>query len=90
MSKKEVKAGQVYELAKSGPIESQKEPNIWACRRVEDFPPGTIEKFKGAGFAICAGCHAPIVFNTARKVDAEKVCMQCVGITPDPYPEGES
>lgn len=85
--KREVEAGKLYALGEDGPIEVEgKEPTVWACRRVEDFPEGAIEKLPTAGFAICSGCHAPIVFNAARDVDAEKVCMQCMGITPGPYP----
>ena len=74
-------------MKESGQItESTKKPNLWVCRRVADFPDGAIAKFVGVGFSNCPGCGAPIVFNTARKVDAGKVCMQCAGIEPLPYP----
>lgn len=81
----EVKAGQVYEVDHGKLVESTREPTLWICRRVEDFPPGAIAGLAGIGFAICPKCHAPIAFNTARKVDAEKVCMQCAGIEPMPW-----
>lgn len=88
---REVLPGKVYVLTKDGPVEAEgKAPGVWACRRVEDFPEGAIEALaaKGGnpGFAICEECHAPIVFNAARTETAPKVCMQCMGITPDPYP----
>lgn len=85
----DVKAGHRYELTKAGLVEvpgDERPPHFWICRRVADYPPGVIEKLPGAGIAECLECGASIVFNTARKLDAKKACMQCTGMQPSPYP----
>lgn len=57
-------------------------PDVWVCRRVADYAPGTIPA--DASVANCEHCAAPLVFNPARTFTAPKHCMQCEGIEPLP------
>jgi len=61
-------------------------PDVWICRRLEDFPGGSIPSGGAAG--TCTKCGAVIVFNPLRvptvPSSTPKVCMQCESIQPDP------
>lgn len=57
-------------------------PDVWACRRVDDFPAGKLPA--AAAHDACALCRAPIVYNPARTEKAPRICMQCAGIEPGP------
>jgi hypothetical protein len=62
--------------------EPPREPDIWVCRRVADYPGQRVPA--GGTVAPCTKCRASIVFNPAREVNAPKVCMQCARIRPLP------
>ena len=79
-----VKAGRFYAVLGNGHhVEvPEHKPDVWACRRLADFPDGTLPD--SAGVASCTRCSAQIAFNAAREVDAPKVCLQCAGYEPEP------
>jgi hypothetical protein len=60
------------------------EPDLWICRRVIDYPPPGPPR--EAASDLCTTCGAAIAYNPARQVIAPKVCMQCAGIQPLPFP----
>ena len=60
-------------------------PDAWVCRRVGDYPRGMVPE--GSRVDNCSRCGERIVFNPARSVEAPKVCMQCHGIRPLPFPD---
>jgi hypothetical protein len=58
---------------------------ITVCRRAVDFAPTPIPP--GALFATCTECYAVVVYSPASPHQTlPKVCMQCVGIEPLPFP----
>lgn len=87
MTSKDVTPGKFYD-AEGNEVAPTESPDVWICRRVEDYPPGWVEKrYEVIGTALCALCDMPIVYNPARKFDAVKTCMQCSGIEPLPIVE---
>jgi len=74
-------AGRMHMLGPTAPA-GYGEPDAWVCRRLADFPRGELPA--GGAVAECSKCAAVIVFNPARQVTAEKVCMQCASIVPLP------
>lgn len=84
--------GRFYERGRDGAYRevgprADRAPEVWVCRRVADFPPGTIPPHGAEAF--CARCGAAIVYNPATReptmpAHTPKVCMQCAGITPLP------
>lgn len=59
-------------------------PDVWICRRVRDYPDARPPS--AAAIDRCTKCGESIAYNPARVVDAPRVCMQCAGITPEPFP----
>ena len=61
-------------------------PDVWICRRVDDFPGQRAPE--GAALAVCETCGAGIAFNPARLAEVPpetpRVCMQCAGLEPLP------
>jgi hypothetical protein len=70
-------------LHDDGPTSTTR-PDVWICRRVADYPDARPPS--AAAIDRCTDCDAPIAYNPARVVDAPRVCMQCAGITPEPFP----
>ena len=58
-------------------------PDVLICRRLVDFPGGTVPA--GGAIGQCTDCGRPIVFIAARVVAAPTICMQCAGIEPLPF-----
>jgi len=83
-----ITAGKYYGAARDGTLveleQPPREPDVWICRRVQDFPGGRPPA--GAATAACCECGELIAYNPARAVAAPKSCMQCNGIEPDPIP----
>lgn len=79
-------SGRLYERRWDGSLHevSEGEPDVVICRRVVDFPGGTIPA--GGSVTTCRRCEARIVFNPANPVAAStpKICMQCAQIEPLP------
>jgi hypothetical protein len=71
------------------PIAPVPAPDLWICRRLEDFPDGQAPA--GAGVGACAECRAPIAFTAyggaRRQVypRARRLCFQCAGFEPLPF-----
>lgn len=74
-----IEAGRFYQDGREVPAQT---PDVWVCRRLEDFPDAVPPI--GARVCDCSECGKRIAYNPARKVRAPKVCMQCAGITPEP------
>lgn len=86
------KAGTFYEhdavtgrLRERGPaLRPGEKPDVWICRRLMDYPGRRPPD--GAAVEHCTLCDRYICFNPMRHVDAPKICMQCAGIEPLPFP----
>ncbi len=79
-------AGKYYGTRRDGSLveidHPGREPDVWVCRRLADFPGGAPPK--NCATASCCLCGAVVVYNPAKKVQAPKSCMQCNAIKPDP------
>lgn len=95
MKRRVTKAGVYYEQSATGELRERgpllkhgERAGVWVCRRVADFPGG--KPPNGGATTICASCWASVVFDPARQGqvagDPPKVCMQCAGIEPAPFP----
>lgn len=81
-----IQPGQVLDLIKgeARPLRSDDVVEAHICRRLEDFPRERIPP--AAVSAECTVCYETVLFNPAAPVCAPKVCMQCAGIAPAPFP----
>lgn len=81
-----VKAGTLVDM-ETGEVSEGKigdKVDAWVCRREEDFPPGRIPRDAGSGE--CSRCQARVVYNPSKPMCGPKVCFQCIGIEPIPFP----
>lgn len=81
-----VQGGRTYgRVTPAGPLVPAPDtltPDCWICRRLADFPPGTLPTV--ALVAPCAKCRAAVVYDSTRELAAPRICMQCAGIQPLP------
>jgi hypothetical protein len=80
-------SGEYYGVRPDGWLERVRGPvtaTHIGCRRVADCYGGELPA--GAAAAPCTQCGVLVAYNLARHHTAPYVCLQCLGIIPDPAP----